>query len=59
MLRAALLVAIWNSIGITVFADQEGIKKERSLSQYGITWTFAQPASVGQFGANRAFPSMR
>jgi hypothetical protein len=49
MLRAALLLAIWNSIGIAVFAAQEGIRKERSLSQYGITWTFSRPASVGQF----------
>ena len=30
-------------------AGQATATTERSLTQYGITWTFAQPASVGRF----------
>lgn len=44
MIRKNMILA-----GLIVFASIAGATQQTSISQYGITWTFEKPATVGKF----------
>src|SRR5262245_49653629 len=48
-LAAAPVPAIYTSAHLPPTLTLEQLALKTSVSQYGITWTFAQPARVGQF----------
>src|SRR5689334_16428979 len=48
-MKRVIATCVCLSFICTISAQQAKVAKRKSLSQYGITWTFEQPATTGQF----------